>query len=164
MTKSDSPSRPNGAGASTIAFAQFVMNTTLNGINACFVHYDRASNVFFLLNDAGTMFAGLVAGSATQVSNSQCTLHGVGSGGSPSGPSTLTITYALDFTDLRVAVNRGRCLGDLRLGCIAITRLGLADLLSKGRPTNQGCACRNSRGLRGRGGRSCPQRWYPLVR
>jgi hypothetical protein len=86
----------DGSGAATISFAEFVMNTTLNGIGACFIYYDPASNVFFLLNDAGTAWSGLVAGSATQVSNSQCTLNGVGSSGFPSG-STLAITYNLTF-------------------------------------------------------------------
>ena len=42
------------------------------------------------------VFSGMFAGSG-QVSNSQCTLHGAGSGGVVSG-STLTITYNLDFS------------------------------------------------------------------
>jgi hypothetical protein len=87
----------DGNGANTIAFAQLVMNATLSGFNGCFIHYDRASNVFFLLNDAGTAFSGLVGGSAGQVSNSQCTLKGTGSGGTVNG-SNLTITYNLDFS------------------------------------------------------------------
>ncbi len=86
-----------GGGANTIAFAQLVMNAGLNGINACFIHYDRASNIFYLLNDAGTGWFGLIAGSSTQVQNSQCILQGVGSGGTVSG-SNLTITYNLSFT------------------------------------------------------------------
>ena len=87
----------DGEGASNIAFAQFLMNTALGGFNGCFIHYDRASNVFYLLNDSGTAFFGLLAGSATQVSNSQCTLQGVGSGGTATGPN-LTVTYTLEFT------------------------------------------------------------------
>jgi hypothetical protein len=86
----------DGDGANTIAFAQFVMNGSLNGYNGCFIHYDRASNVFFLLNDTGTDWYGMYAGTATQVSNSQCTLYGLGSGGTASG-SDLTISYRLDF-------------------------------------------------------------------
>jgi len=87
----------DGDGATTIPFAQLVMNATLSGFNGCFIHYDRASNVFFLLNDVGTVFSGLVGGSAGQVSNSQCTLHGTGSGGTVNG-SNLTITYNLDLS------------------------------------------------------------------
>ena len=81
----------------TPGFVQFVMNTGLNGINACFIHYDPAANVFYLLNDSGTGWLGLVAGSATQVSNSQCTLAGAGSGGLASG-NTLTVTYEFNFS------------------------------------------------------------------
>jgi hypothetical protein len=87
----------DGDGAATIPFAQFVVNATLSGFNGCYIHYDRASNTFFLLDDAGSAFSGIVAGSAGQVSNSQCTLHGVGSGGTAAG-TNLTITYNLDFS------------------------------------------------------------------
>ena len=52
--------------------------------NGCFIFYAQAANVFFLLNDSATAFSGLVAGSAGSVSNSQCTFHGVGSGGTAS--------------------------------------------------------------------------------
>ncbi len=85
-----------GSGGNTIAFAQLVMNAGLNGYNACFIHYDRASNVFHLLNDTGTGWLGLFAGSATQVQNSQCILQGVGSGGTVAG-TNLTTTYNLSF-------------------------------------------------------------------
>jgi hypothetical protein len=43
------------------------------------------------------VFSGLAAGSAGQVSNSQCTLHGAGSGGTATG-SDLTVSYNLDFS------------------------------------------------------------------
>lgn len=86
----------DGNGANTIAFVQLVMNAELSGLNGCFIHYDRASNVFFLLNDSATEWFGLVAGSG-QVGNSQCTLFGSGSGGVVSG-NDLTITYNLSFS------------------------------------------------------------------
>jgi hypothetical protein len=86
----------DGDGATTIPFVQFVMNAGLSGFHGCFIHYDRAANVFFLLKDTGTAWFGLVGGSAGQVQNSQCTLHGTGSGGTTAG-SDLTVTYNLDF-------------------------------------------------------------------
>jgi hypothetical protein len=86
----------DGDGAATIAFAQLVINGTLSGTNGCFIHYDRASNTFFLLNNTGTAWSGLPGGSAGQVSNSQCTLRGTGSGGTSVG-SNLTITFNLEF-------------------------------------------------------------------
>jgi hypothetical protein len=86
----------DGDGASTISFAELLVNAGLSGFNGCFIHYDRASNVFFLLNDAGTGWFGLIGGSAAQVQNSQCILTGTGSGGTSAG-SNLTITYNLQF-------------------------------------------------------------------
>ncbi len=85
-------------GANTIPFTQLVMNAGLNGFNACFIHYDRASNVFFLLKDDGSDWFGLRAGPGTagQVANSQCVLRAAGSGGTASG-DTLTVTYNLQF-------------------------------------------------------------------
>ena len=85
-----------GDGVAKIAFVQFVMNAGLNGFNACFIHYDRASNVFFLLKDDASGWFGLVGGSAAQVENSQCVLRGVGSGGT-STVDTLSINYNLQF-------------------------------------------------------------------
>ena len=88
----------DGDGGSTIPFVQFVMTgqpiSAFSG-NGCFIHYDRGSNVFFLLNDAATAFSGMFAGSGS-VSNSQCTLTGAGSGGTAVG-SNLTVTYNLTF-------------------------------------------------------------------
>lgn len=86
----------DGDGAATISFAQLVINGTLSGTNGCFIHYDRASNAFFLLNNTGTAWSGLLGGTAGQVSNSQCTLRGTGSGGTAVG-SNLTITFNLEF-------------------------------------------------------------------
>ena len=85
-----------GDGVAKIAFVQFVMNAGLNGFNACFIHYDRASNAFFLLKDDASGWFGLIGGSAAQVENSQCVLKGVGSGGT-STVDTLSINYNLQF-------------------------------------------------------------------
>jgi hypothetical protein len=78
----------DGSGAFTIPFVELVMTAeplgSFNG-NGCFIFYAQASNVFYLLNDSATAFSGLVAGSAGSVSNSQCTLIGVGSSGAGVG-------------------------------------------------------------------------------
>ena len=82
----------DGNGATTIPFVELVITAepvgSFNG-NGCFIFYAQASNTFFLLNDVATAWSGLVAGSASSVSNSQCTLTGVGSGGAAVG-SNLT--------------------------------------------------------------------------
>jgi hypothetical protein len=86
----------DGLGASALALQQLLMNTILSPANGCFVQYDPVGNVFYLLNDAGSASSSLLPGSATQVSNSQCILHGTGSSGLKSG-STLTIAFNLTF-------------------------------------------------------------------
>ncbi|MBX9602640.1 MAG: hypothetical protein K2X35_16670, partial [Bryobacteraceae bacterium] len=95
----------DGDGGSTIPFVQMVMNASLSGFNGCFIHYDRASNTFFLLNNAGTSWSGLVGGSGGQVSNSQCTLRGTGSGGTVVG-SDLTVTYNLELAPAFAGLKR----------------------------------------------------------
>ncbi len=73
------------------------MNATLTALNGCFISYDRASNVFSLLNDAGTSWSSLVGGTTGRIRNSQCALQGNGSGGTVVGQN-LTITYNLDLS------------------------------------------------------------------
>jgi len=87
----------DGLGPSSIALQQLLVNTTLSPADGCFVQYDPVGNVFYLMNDAGTVSSSLVPGSATQVSNSQCVLHGTGSNGLKSG-STLALAFNLTFT------------------------------------------------------------------
>ena len=83
----------DGYGAVTIPSVQFAVN---GSISSCLIDYHRASNMFYLLNDAGTAWFPLAAESASQVSNSQCTLRGLGSGASVVG-SSLSVTYNLTF-------------------------------------------------------------------
>ena len=85
-----------GDGANTIVFTQLLMNNVLNGYNACYIHYDRALNVFFLLKDDASAWLGLWGGREGQVENSQCVLSGKNSTGTAVG-DTLTVTYDLRF-------------------------------------------------------------------
>jgi hypothetical protein len=90
----------DGNGGTTIPFAELIITAQPIGSfsgNGCFIFYAQASNAFFLLDDSAKTFSGLIAGSAGSVSNSQCTLHGSGSGGVASGPN-LTVTYNLTFS------------------------------------------------------------------
>ncbi len=74
-----------------------LFQSSLNGVNACYVFYQRPVNAFYLVNDTNTAVLGLVApGSATTVQNSQCTLNGMGSSVSRLGLA-LTISVALTF-------------------------------------------------------------------
>ena len=93
------------ANAGDVLFTQLVMNAGLSGYNGCFIHYDPAADVFYLLNDAGTGWSGLFGGSAGLVQNSQCILNGSGSGGTKAG-ADLTITYNLQFKGTFTGTNQ----------------------------------------------------------
>ncbi len=106
------PANPNsGSGASGILqftfadadgfadlnFTHVLLNSTLYGVNACYVFYNRSANALYLVNDGNNVALGpLVPGSAATVENSQCVLKGAGSAISGSG-NTLTMTLSLSF-------------------------------------------------------------------
>ena len=72
-------------------------NTTTSPANGCYMAYARASNQFYLVNDAGNGVLGPVtASTATTLQNSQCILNAAGSSASGSG-QTLTVNTALTF-------------------------------------------------------------------
>ena len=85
-------------GASIITAAYLLFNTSVSSANACYVEYNPLTNLLSLKNDAGTGSAGsLTPGSATTVSNSQCTLSGTGSSYSVAG-DTATLEAAITFS------------------------------------------------------------------
>lgn len=85
-------------GASDLATVQLIVGSSAAPANACAVTYIAQQNLFALLNDVGTGYAGtLVPGRVANVSNSQCTLSGSGSSVSLSG-DTLTMVASLQFT------------------------------------------------------------------
>jgi hypothetical protein len=87
---------PNGL--SDLKSVYVFFNTSLNVNAACRVIYYPALNQMHLYDDAGTtQSAAVTPGSATTVSNSQCTLNGTGSSFSNAG-NNLTLNVALTFT------------------------------------------------------------------
>jgi alpha-tubulin suppressor-like RCC1 family protein len=87
----------DGDGAGKVWFSQLNINATNSAAHGCYVHHDPATNVFYLLSDDGTTWAGLHGGSATeQVQNSQCLLKGKNSTNTANGQD-LNITYDLQF-------------------------------------------------------------------
>jgi alpha-tubulin suppressor-like RCC1 family protein len=86
----------DGDGAGKVWFSQLNINSTNSAAQGCYVHYDPATNVFYLLSDNGQTWAGLRAGSSDQVQNSQCLLKGKNSNGTANGQD-LTVTYDLQF-------------------------------------------------------------------
>jgi hypothetical protein len=72
--------------------------TTANQAASCSVYYAAAGNQLYIYNDGGgALLAPVTPGSASTVSNSQCTLSGTGSSISRSG-NTLTMNVALTFS------------------------------------------------------------------
>ena len=88
-------SNPNGL--ADVASARILINTAITGVNACYVYYYPASNALYLENNADNGTVGpLTPGSASSLSNSQCTLAGAGTSVSTSG-NTITVRFALTF-------------------------------------------------------------------
>jgi hypothetical protein len=85
-----------------VSFSGF--STGANGANGCYVWYYPTTNLLYLDNDTGNgLSAGITPGSASTVSNSQCTLAGTGSSYSTSGGATLVValTFSYSFYGLK---------------------------------------------------------------
>jgi hypothetical protein len=85
---------PNGAQA--FYNASILINTSVKGDGSCSVTYYPANNELALENDTATATSVLKPGSSATVSNSQCTLSGVGSSVTKPG-SQLTVVYTQTF-------------------------------------------------------------------
>jgi hypothetical protein len=88
---------PNGAASLDVVNA--LINTALDGNNACYLAYSRPNRVLYLVNDGGPgsgLSAGLPLGATGSVSNSQCTVFSEGSSASESGQQ-LTLNVNIRF-------------------------------------------------------------------
>lgn len=89
-------SDPNGN--EDINSANLILNTSIDGSNACFLYYARASNIILLATDSGLGFVGGVTpGEPKVVQNSQCQLSGSATSAIASG-NKITLTVGLVFT------------------------------------------------------------------
>ena len=88
-------------GASTLTVLNLLVNTALDGRQACYIAYVPQTNTVLLVNDAGAAggpYAGnLVLNGSSGVSNSQCAVNGAGSSMVSNG-NTMTLTLNLAFT------------------------------------------------------------------
>ena len=67
--------------------------------NSCHGFYDRASNGYYLYNDALTAVLGpLTLGAAGTLANSQCTLHGSTTTAGIGAGTDLTVTMGMSLT------------------------------------------------------------------
>lgn len=83
-------------GYADIGYAVIIINSTLNGGNACFLLYEPAANAVILVNDNGTATTRVTLGSSASAANSQCAVHTVASSASFSG-TTIVLRLALNF-------------------------------------------------------------------
>ena len=96
------------AGVANLGVVNILINSALDGGNACYIAYSRPAGVLFLVNDGGTdsgLSAPLFLGSAASVNNSQCAISGTGSSAVDSGNAmtlTLVVTFSNRFRGNRV--------------------------------------------------------------
>ncbi|PWU00629.1 MAG: hypothetical protein C5B51_24755 [Terriglobia bacterium] len=95
----------DGAGPSAIANVTFLVNTGINGANACWILYIRSGNTLQLANDAGTAFsAPVTVGTGTTLSNSQCSVNTATASTSATGTTlrlNLPVTFIGSFHGLK---------------------------------------------------------------
>jgi parallel beta-helix repeat protein len=83
-------------GATDIAVVYFMVNTAPNGVNSCFLEYNRVSNSFRLMNNAGNTWSSPIPAGSGSASNSSCSFSGSGAGATVSGNS-LAVSFPLTF-------------------------------------------------------------------
>jgi hypothetical protein len=88
-------SSPSGYGNLSDVFALF--NTSVFFGNACYIHYNRTSNLLYLADNTGAYWiGGFVPGGSSSAGNASCTIYGTGSSVSASG-NQLTLTVSVTF-------------------------------------------------------------------
>jgi hypothetical protein len=83
-------------GGSDIAYVDFLFQATLSGPNACYAAYVPSSNTISLFNDLANGYQGATLGSASTLSNSQCSIA-VGASSETVTGNNLTLTVAVTF-------------------------------------------------------------------
>ncbi len=85
-------------GANDLASVEFLVGSSTSFASSCAVTYNARQNLFALASDSGNASAGALSpGQATTISNSQCTLGGLGSSVQFSG-QVLTMAVNLQFS------------------------------------------------------------------
>ena len=82
-------------GSADLAGAGTIVNSSASGTGACWFYYNLANGTVSLANDAGTAWSTVTQGSASSVSNSQCSIAGTAFGASQSGNSATILLQAV---------------------------------------------------------------------
>src|SRR5208282_4663461 len=97
MTQQFSFVASSPVGSGNVAGMYFIVNTEIFAANSCYFKYSAPTNQLFLENNAGNNWgAGGVLGSATTLSNSQCSINLANSTFTPSGDD-ITVGLAISF-------------------------------------------------------------------
>ncbi len=90
--KASSPS-----GYTNLSEVYALFNTSTSGVNACYIRYNRTSNLLYLADNSGSNWStGIVPGTSGTAGNSQCSIAASGSSVSGSG-TQLTLTVSARF-------------------------------------------------------------------
>jgi hypothetical protein len=93
-------------GAGDIAGVGALVNTSVNGESACWFYYTLAGSSLSLANNSTSGWTAVTAGSASVVSNSQCSISGTGIRSAASGTGfTLTVTVTFNQQSFAGAKN-----------------------------------------------------------
>ena len=107
----------SNAGFADLGVLNVLINSALDGRNACYFAYVRSANVFYLVDDIGTgLSAALTPGTAQTVTNSQCSINGTGTSAVLVGNTvTLPVNYSMKtpaFSGPKVVWGASRTNGD----------------------------------------------------
>jgi hypothetical protein len=83
-------------GGDDVAAITAVINSTLNGVRACYFQYQVAGNLLSLANDAATEATVGTLGAPGALSNSQCQIN-LGASSATRTGSSLTFTVEITF-------------------------------------------------------------------
>jgi hypothetical protein len=87
----------DAGGYTNLTDLQFLVQTSVNGYNACYLRYNVPGNAFYVTDDGATTWQTAVRPNTADTSqNSQCILSGSTSGVSASG-TNITATFGLTF-------------------------------------------------------------------
>jgi hypothetical protein len=93
------------SGYSNLSDVYALLNTSVSGANACYIRYNRPSNLLYLADNSGANWsAGFVPGSGGSASNSQCNISGSGSSVSGNGNQlavTVPVTFQASFAGMK---------------------------------------------------------------
>jgi len=109
-------------GGADIASLQFLVNSSVNPPNGCYITFNRSANTASLFRDTDAAWLPLTPGSALAVSNDFCTLSGVGMAATAAGNSlslTIPLAFKQTFTGAKILFAGATDAGGLTSGLVA---------------------------------------------